>query len=341
MSSKYIALIPAYQPTELLAGLVQQLAPAFSIVLVDDGSGKAYERVFERCKPYAEVLRHSENRGKGRALKTGLSHIREKYSLDHIVVTVDADGQHCVDDAVAVCRAAEQSPSALILGSRSFQEGVPLRSRFGNAVTRLVYRLSTGVAIYDTQTGLRAFSAVLIPTLLSIPGERYEYEMNVLLYCARNKVQMQEQKIETLYFDNNAGSHFSTLRDSARIYREILKFSASSFVGFLVDYGVYTLLLLSGNLALANVGARIVSASVNFTLNYKFVFQNKGGVVKAAVRYFLLAALILFGNTVVLELLVNLCGIHQMLAKVLTEVLFFLFSWFMQKFVVFGKRGAQ
>lgn len=205
----------------------------------------------------------------------------------------------------------------------------------------MVYRLSTGLDVHDTQTGLRAFRVSMAPALLSIPGERYEYEMNVLLYCAREHIKIREQEIKTIYLDNNSASHFDALRDSARIYKEILRFSASSLLGFLTDYAEFSLLLLAtGSLLLSNVAARIVSASVNFTVNRRFVFKNKGSVAKAAAEYFLLAVFILLGNTVVLELLVNVCGVHQMLAKILTELLFFLFSWLVQRFVVFRKRGA-
>ena len=342
MQGKYIALIPAYQPTELLVELVRKMARGFSIVLVDDGSGKACQALFERCAPYTGVLlRHDGNKGKGRALKTGLSYIIKHYSRDHIVVTFDADGQHRVEDALAVCRAAERNPGALILGSRALKANTPLRSRLGNAVTRLVYRLTTGVNIHDTQTGLRAFDFSLLPMLLSIPGERYEYEMNVLLECAREKIRICEEGIETVYMDHNASSHFHTLRDSARIYKEILKFTASSLTGFLVDYGLYSLFLLSGNLLLANIAARVVSASVNFTLNRKFVFQHKESAGKAAAKYALLAAAILLGNTAALAFLVNLCSAPPMLAKIVVEALFFGLSFLVQRLFIFRKRGAS
>lgn len=221
-------------------------------------------------------------------------------------------------------------------------ENAPLRSRFGNTVTRLVYRLSAGVRVYDTQTGLRAFDSSLIPTLLAIPGERYEYEMNVLLFCAREKIRIIEQEIETIYINNNAASHFDTLKDSARIYKEILKFSAASLVGFFVDYALFSfLILLSGNLLVSNVVARAVSAGVNFTLNRWLVFKSRENLAKAAVPYFLLAALILAGNTAVLEILVNFCGFHELSAKILTELFFFFFSWVIQKYIIFGKGGAH
>lgn len=340
MYQNYIALIPAYKPTDLLFHLISKLKEkGFAVVVVDDGSGADYAGLFLDCTCLAEVLYHSENLGKGCALKTGLNYISVCRPKDAVVVTVDADGQHSVEDALAVCRIAEKKPDTLVLGSRKLKEHVPLRSKFGNTVTRFVYHISTGLKVHDTQTGLRAFRTELIPVLLDIPGERYEYEMNVLLWLAHEKLSILEHEIETIYIENNAQSHFDTVKDSVRIYREILKFSASSFVGFLVDYAIYSILLLiTENLLISNVAARIVSAGVNFSLNRKFVFKSSTPVLKAALQYFLLAAGILIGNTLVLEYIVNTCGVHQMIAKIVTEAIFFIISWFIQKRIVFRKR---
>ena len=60
--------------------------------------------------------------------------------------------------------------------------------------------------------------------------------MNVLTYCARKRIPIHEVGIQTIYIDDNAGSHFDPVGDSFRIYRELLKFSLSSFCCFLLDY---------------------------------------------------------------------------------------------------------
>ena len=117
---------------------------------------------------------------------------------------MDADGQHRMADAMKICSAARNRPDALVLGGRRFTGGVPLRSRFGNAVTRFVYRMSTGLNVCDTQTGLRSFHIQLLPRMLEIPGERYEYEMNVLLELAKARTPIIEEEIETIYLDNNS-----------------------------------------------------------------------------------------------------------------------------------------
>lgn len=330
MTAFSVALIPAYRPDQTMIDILKQLhQEGLHSVIVDDGSGSDYHALFEQAAFYGTVLRHDRNRGKGAALKTGLGYIQKRFEKNTVIVTMDADGQHKVDDAIRLCQAARWHPDALILGSRRLQTAAPLRSRFGNCVTRGVYRLCTGCNVQDTQTGLRAFSAGQIPLLLNIAGDRYEYEMRVLLEFSRRKIPILEVPIETVYLDHNASSHFRAVRDSYRIYKEILKFSASSMLGFAVDYGLYGLLLLmtEGNVLISNVGARIVSSITNYTVNRKFVFHSRKKVLASAAQYFLLAALLLCGNTLVLELLVTQCGLHRMLAKILVEMIFFLVSW--------------
>lgn len=200
------------------------------------------------------------------------------------------------------------------------------------------------------QTGLRAFSTGLIPQFLSIPGERYEYEMNVLLACSRIGIPILEEEIETIYIDGNAFSHFDTVKDSWRVYKEILKFSSASLISFLVDYGLYSLftLLTSGlgnilSILISNTGARIMSASVNYTINRKLVFQSKAHVVRSAVQYAVLAVGILIGNTVVLSVLADYLGVNRYAAKLITELFFFLMSWLVQRKVIFrtGKNAEK
>lgn len=341
MNHSTLALIPAYEPGTILLDLLVRLRQKnMTIILVDDGSGPAYADLFAKAATYATVLTCTTNQGKGTALKTGLSYIQNHYKEPCVIVTVDADGQHTAEDALRLCHRATEREDALILGSRKLNTNVPLKSQLGNTITRYVYSAATGLHVRDTQTGLRAFSISLIPQLLEISGERYEYEMNVLLDFSRKHIPILEEEIDTLYFNNNAASHFDTLKDSYRIYKEILKFSASSFVGFLVDYAMYSLLLLSvTDLLIANIGARIVSATVNYVINRRYVFQSNNGIGKSAMQYFLLATGILAGNTFVLYFLVNCCHINQMLAKILTEILLFSISWFIQKCFIFRKRA--
>ena len=338
MIYKRIALIPAYKPGKELVDTVRQLRQQdFQVIVVNDGSGKEYAPIFKLAAFMADIVCHEVNMGKGEALKTGLRHIMEYTEQPYVVVTADADGQHKTQDIISVCEEAENFPDSLILGSRSFDSDVPLRSRFGNTVTRMVYRLSSGVRVYDTQTGLRAFTSRLVPAMLGISGSRYEYEMNVLMEMPRQHIPIREVPIETVYLDGNSSSHFDTLRDSFRIYREILKYSASSLISFLCDYGLFCLLILwTGSAVFSNITARVFSSILNFSLNRKFVFGSEQKLSVSALRYFALAALVLLLNTLILRALAY-TGISSYAAKILTEVILFIFSYCVQNRFVFRK----
>lgn len=341
---KVVALIPSYQPDGRLVELMAALrARGLEGVVVDDGSGPQYSDTFRQVAESATVIGYETNQGKGHALKCGLRHILACYEGDDVVVTVDADGQHDIDDVVRCAGAAKGAGHAMVLGSRSFEGlDVPLRSRVGNRLTSSVYHLASGLTVSDTQTGLRAFPVEMAEFLLEVGGERYEYEMNVLLACPAHHVEIRTVPIRTIYEGGNAGSHFRALRDSARIYAGIFAFMASSFASFLVDYALFGLLsaLLAGygglGLVAANVAARLVSATTNFFVNRNLVFRSEGSLYVAAVRYALLAMGILVINTLSVLVLVDVLGVSALVAKLAVEVTLFVLSWLLQSRVIFG-----
>ena len=341
-----ISLIPSYEPDEALLQIVKELLEAsFTVVVVNDGSNPSFDAIFDKLPKEVHYLSYEVNQGKGYALKHGLKYIKDNFGEDTIIVTMDSDGQHKVVDAIRICEACEQE-GGLVLGSRHFGKDTPRKSRFGNWMARTTFLLSTHHKIYDTQTGLRAFNYFLIDPYLEVKGNRYEYEMNVLLESIRRKIAIKEVRIETIYINNNAGTHYNPFKDTWRIFKEVIKFSASSLIGFLVDYSVFTLLTLipcdwTYWLIACNVMARIVSASVNFTINYKIVFRSEVKVWKAILSYAALAIFILGCGTGLLWLLVNYTPINQYVAKIIVEVTMFIVSWLVQRLFVFRRRKKE
>ncbi|MBR0530414.1 MAG: bifunctional glycosyltransferase family 2/GtrA family protein [Ruminococcus sp.] len=341
MDNIYI-VIPAYEPDEKLTAVVEELynETDCKLIVVNDGSGEDKRAVFESIKGRAVLLEHEHNRGKGAALKTAFAYIKENVSGSYGVITADADGQHKTADIMRIADALEAHPDRLIMGCRKFTGDIPFRSRFGNNMTRAVFRFAAGVGVSDTQTGLRGFSGSLTNFMLGLSGERYEFEMNMLLEAAREGIAFFEVPIETVYINDNKSSHFKPVRDSLRIYRDIIKFSCSSLLSFLVDYSWYSaVLFFSGNVRFANISARSVSSVLNFILNKKVVFKNKDNIFFSAAKYFLLAFVILTVNTELLELMVKKLKINGYIAKIAIEMLMFMFSWTMQRCFVFKKKG--
>ncbi len=333
-----IVIIPAYEPDKKLYALVQSLRDAaeYPIIIVNDGSSESCNELFYSLTPYATVLTHEVNRGKGAAIKTALTYIRDNFPQSEGVITVDADGQHLPHDIVRVAQAWEAEPESLVLGSRRFTGKVPFKSRAGNAITRFVFAISTGVKVFDTQTGLRAFGAYRIPMMLAMKGDRYEYEINVLLYATRHRIPIKEVTIDTVYIEDNASSHFNPVRDAWRIYKMIFAFAASSLVAMVIDY----ILVLALDAAFAGqahallwsvIIARVVSSLANYFINCKLVFENRAK--RSIVRYYVLAALLLAVNYLLLNVLDRFLPLAA--GKIIVEAILYPLSFYCQRRFVF------
>jgi putative flippase GtrA len=343
-----IVLVPAYQPDRRLIRLLDDLrvcAPQVHVVVVDDGSGPDYRAVFAAVDgPGRTLLTHPTNRGKGSALKTGFRHIARRWP-GAAVVCADSDGQHSVADVLRVAEAVRQQKvaasgrrrdPAIVLGRRAFTGDVPARSTLGNRASAVAFRLATGVRVRDTQTGLRGYPGCLLGWLGSIRGERFEYELTVLLRAAAEGIPMVEVDIATIYLEENASSHFRPVRDSVRVLTPLLRFSAASLLSFAVD----TVLLLglrwwTGDLLVAVIVARLASAGTNFLLNRRLVFPDPHRSSRAALlRYAVLAAGLLAANYLLLRALTGI-GVALLVAKIVTEVLLYAVSFQVQRRVVF------
>nr|MDD6335930.1 bifunctional glycosyltransferase family 2/GtrA family protein [bacterium] len=336
-------LIPALNPDEHLIALISQLQ-GMDVLIVDDGSDAAHQPIFDAARALgATVLVHSQNKGKGAAMKTGFAYLLEKGQEGTGVVCADADGQHTPQDITRVAAAIGAQPQ-MVLGTRSFSlgKGTPFKSWLGNRTVSLAFLLSCGKWLPDTQTGLRGFPISLLPFLLSVPGDRFEYEMNQLLAARPNGIGYRCVPIETLYFEKNAASHYHVWRDSLRILNSFLRFGVASLVCTGVDYGlVFGLKALLGGLFLPIVVARTTSAILNFFLNRRLVFaQTQGSLVRQALGYFPLAATIM-GLNYLMVLGLTHAGLGLFPAKLITDILLFIVSFMVQRLVIFRRRPAH
>lgn len=339
-----IVLIPSYEPDEKLVRLAELLLDAnvaTVVLVVDDGSGPSYTTIFDQVRTLGcTVIGHEVNRGKGYALKRGFAYI-EQHHPGHDVVCADCDGQHSIVDIARVASVVAAGGDAIVLGTRLFTGQVPLASRFGNSLTRVLFARSTGQRILDTQTGLRGYPASMLPWLQHVAGDRFEYELNILLHGAEVGMSIHEVPVETIYLDDNASTHFRPIVDSARVYAPLAKFSLSSLGAFGIDLLVlFVLDAATGDLLLSVVGARVVSSIVNFATNRRLVFGGGAhrSLTASAARYFGLVAVVLTANYGVMHVLHERIGIALLPSKLVTEAVLFALSYQAQKRVVFGRR---
>ena len=363
-------VIPAYKPDDRLPPYVRALREAGvgRIVVVDDGSGEAYESIFAQIPEdgVSHVISYQPNGGKGVALKRGLAYVQDECPDQDIIVTADSDGQHTVEDVLRMAAELARDPSGLLLGSRDFsQEHVPPKSRMGNCITSVVFKVLYGCWVSDTQTGLRGFHRRLLPDMIAARGDRYEYEMNVLIDCATRGVPMRPLPIETVYENNNEGSHFRAFHDSVRIYRVIFsgfgRFVGTSLVSFLVDYGLYLLFnnllkyfgpsldqevgilvfQIVPHILLATVAARILSGVTNFLLNRNFVFTDKGRISRAFLRYLAVFCLNMLLSALLTSSLHVWLGFSDNTIKIPVDIALFFVNYQLQRRWVFRGRPAE
>lgn len=353
MNSKAAVIIPALNPDKALVEYCCTLLESGIefIIVVNDGSESSYNEIFREIedKNQCSVLTHKVNQGKGRALKDAFQYFADDKIFKGYagVITVDSDGQHSVEDVLRLKEKLCQNKKELILGARDFSlPDIPLKSRFGNRLTCTLFWLLYGANLKDTQTGLRAIPRSVLPFCLELEGERFEYETNMLIAAVEKKIPFHEIGIKTIYLNENKGTHFRPVRDSAAIYgllfRRFYRYLFSGLSSFALDIVLFRLMLAvfqmgedAVRITAATVCARVLSSVYNFLVNKNLVFENKGKVSKTLIQYYALCMI----QTGISALLVFVCfrgfGISETAAKIVVDTLLFLISYQIQKRYIF------
>jgi glycosyltransferase involved in cell wall biosynthesis len=340
-SCRQIALIiPAYQPNHNLLCIVDDLlAESYpKIIVINDGSSADKQHVFQQLsrKERVVVLHHKVNKGKGQALKTAFSYVLNELPQAIGVVTLDADGQHLPGDVKMLSETLRSNPESLCLGVREFQGQIPLRSRFGNVVTKHVFSFFTGTVITDTQTGLRGIPRQCLQRLLDIQAKGYDFELEMLVRFCKQKIPFHQVKIKTIYEEYNPSSHFRPLIDSLKIYFVFLRFTSASLLASSIDMLVFSISMYFSNYVfLSIIIGRLVSGTLNFFMVKMSVFRSRGNICTEAIKYVLLAIVLMLASYGLITSLILGFQINPYLSKILGETLLFLISFTVQRIFIF------
>ncbi len=338
-------IIPAYEPDgrlpQMVSNLISQgLGP---VIVVNDGSGTEFDHLYTQSEQAgATVLRHMVNLGKGRGLKTAFNECLRRWP--HLVgaVTADSDGQHSIADIIKLEDTLRQNPKALVMGCRDFaSSSVPQHNRWGNRITSVTMDALSGVKVKDTQTGLRAIPREYMKQLMNVPGERFEFETNMLLETRNSDIPIICVDIDTLYPDGTSRSHFRVLHDSARIYALFAKYLAASISSLLLDLLLFSLFVfilkprdVPNYIILSTVLARIISSLYNFYMNGRVVFR-KALRPNTFVKYYALAAVQMLASALLVNGLYSVLGWPEVSVKILVDMLLFFVSFQIQQRHIF------
>ncbi len=336
-------VIPSLDPEEdIMSKFITELQSEFeNILVINDGSKDSHDKFFKSLeKKGIKVIRHYRNFGKGRALKNAFNYLLNEYKDIEGVITCDCDGQHSVKDIKKCAKSLLKNKNKLILGVRNFdKENVPNKSKFGNKITRNIFKIFIGLTISDTQTGLRGLSKELMNKFLDLSGERYEYETNMLIACKNENIDIEEVEIETIYLNSNANSHFNPLRDSIMIYKLFMKYFLVSFSSFILDIILFTcifnILDINSKVLAATILARVVSSIYNYIVNSNLIFKDMN--LKSLAKYYLIAIIVMLFSGCFVTYLYNLLNINIIIIKILVDTILGCINLLVQREFVFNE----
>jgi glycosyltransferase involved in cell wall biosynthesis len=207
-------LIPAFNEAPHIANIVERArAHVETVIVIDDGSDDGTAEIARTAG--ATCLQLRTNCGKALALRTGISHARER-NFTH-VVTLDGDGQHLPEDIPVMLRVAEETGADLIIGARSFDRALMPGARyFSNVIGSRLASALVGSEIRDSQSGFRVFRLDKLDDA-KLRSRYYEFEMETLIKMARSGCAIAHAPIRMVYDDGHARSKMKPVRDTVRV----------------------------------------------------------------------------------------------------------------------------
>ena len=341
--SNLAILIPAFNPNQNIVDLVLNLSILKwnEIIIINDGSSKESQIFFDALNKIENVriLTHPLNQGKGAALKTGIDYLNNKKNELYGVISADSDGQHLLEDIEKIANEVINRKNDIIFGVRSFDNETPLRSKFGNKITKYLLYVFNGISLDDTQTGLRYLPVSIFNAFLTLPGKKYEFELECIFAIKKLGYNITQIPIKTVYIDDNKDSHFRPLIDSARIYLVFIRFSLTSLLSFALDITIFTFFLsYLDSISLATFIARTLSGLFNFYLNRNFVFfaNEKNSIFNHSIKYLVLWLTLLILSGAIVSSFQGSPNFIIIPFKILVDLILFLLAFYVQKNIIFN-----
>lgn len=213
-------VIPLYNEGSVVYDVISEVIKTFpNIICVDDGS--ADDSAAQALRAGARVARHPINLGQGAALQTGITYALGQSEVKYLI-TFDADGQHRIEDALAMLDAAEKENLGFILGSR-FLDGkaeTGLLKKIVLKTAALVTRMRTGAKLTDAHNGLRLLRRDAAAAV-RIERNRMAHASELVSQLLETGLPWKEMPVHIIYTDYSR-SKGQSLLNSINILVELI-----------------------------------------------------------------------------------------------------------------------
>jgi len=219
MSKKFCCIIPAYNEEKRIGEVIAGVREAIpDVIVIDDGSQDATAALAEKTGAY--VIRHGQNRGKGMALRTGISHaLNQGYDA---VMTVDGDGQHAPAEIPKFLAAFASDKGDIIIGTRLWDKtAIPLYRYIPNQIGIFCISRAAGCRIDDTQSGYRLYKMEVLESV-QLETTGFETETEVLIKAGKAGFRIYSMPVSAIYHSDYT-TNFRPIRDFYRISILFLK----------------------------------------------------------------------------------------------------------------------
>lgn len=160
-SPELTLVVPCYNEKESLPIVLPHFIQAceqnnWALIVVNDGSTDGSGEILQQFTHYRKmkIIHHKVNRGYGGALTSGISQCKTPY-----LITIDADGQHNLEDIPAMLARHKEEGADLTVGKRIYLGGVENRwRRWGKGIIRFVAKLLfPNLDISDLNSGMKLY----------------------------------------------------------------------------------------------------------------------------------------------------------------------------------------
>jgi len=231
MTPDISVVIPAFDEAARLSEPMERIFQYFAtgnfkaeVILVDDGSVDETSEVARSVAARypeidSQVIRYDQNRGKGFAVRTGLSACRSEIAL-----FTDADLSSPIEEMPKLVDPIRSGDYDVTFGSRALDRSLigthqPWRREQGGKVMNLIIRTMSGLPFYDTQCGFKAFNMAKFRPLIDLMTiDRFGFDVEFLFVANYHGLSLSEIPVR---WNDVEGSKLSIFRDTRRMIGEL------------------------------------------------------------------------------------------------------------------------